>query len=81
VGHDGTLWGGGGDRHLLFDLRRDPAEKSDVAPRAQPTVDALRAHVGELRSSLTRFVRKPPEVPLPLDKETIEQLRNLGYVD
>ena len=69
-----------GDRHLLFDLRRDPAEKSDVAPRAQPTVDALREHVDALRASLARFVRKPPQTQLLLDKETVEQLRNLGYV-
>lgn len=69
-----------GDRHVLFDLRRDPGETRDIAPRAQPTVKALRKQVERLRGSLVPFVLKPSTTEQRLDKETVEQLRSLGYV-
>jgi arylsulfatase A-like enzyme len=60
----------------LFDLAKDPSEKSDIAsasipPQASALYQAL---------DLYRATGRPPEPP-DLDEEAIKKLRSLGYLD
>jgi hypothetical protein len=61
-----------------FDLRADPGEEINLAaPKSDPT-EGLRVWMEFVDAGL----RQSDELPTqPLDEETIEQLRALGYAD
>jgi arylsulfatase A-like enzyme len=61
-----------------FDLVGDPAELANLAePKSDPT-EGLRVWMEFVDSGLRQTDEIPPQ---PLDEETIEQLRALGYAD
>lgn len=62
----------------LYDMRADPEEAKDRLADAGPVADALRERLDELERGLAGF--KPESVSIPLDRETQEKLRALGYV-
>jgi arylsulfatase A-like enzyme len=61
--------------YALYDLRADPLEQVDIAPR-EPE------RVAELRRELDRFAQaeRVPAPLAPLSDEETEELRRLGYV-
>jgi len=66
------------DKRSRFDLTADPEEQTNLAqPKSDPTRD-LRTWLEFVDFGLRQSDESPPE---PLDKETIEQLRALGYAD
>lgn len=61
-----------------FDLVHDPQEQVNLAePKSDPT-EGLRVWMEVVDSGLRQSDELPPQ---PLDEETIEQLRALGYAD
>ena len=70
----------------MFRISRDPNEKNDLLAKADATGEAP-----QTRRRMTELVRggrqaTPPfDTPVhertPLDEETLERLRSLGYVD
>lgn len=65
-------------RHTHFDLLTDPEELSDLsAKRAEPT-EALQDWLSRISNALQSLDQ---EIPEPLDEESIERLRALGYAD
>ncbi len=63
---------------LLYDLRRDPGERHDLAGERPGAVAALAAMLDtELAGGLTT----PSGEPLEYDEETERQLRALGYLE
>lgn len=66
-----------GERRMIFDLREDPLELDEGEVSSSPTLD-LRSWRDVVEASLGRLDDEPPE---PLDAESIERLRALGYAD
>ena len=60
----------------LFDLRKDPRERHNLA-RARP--DLVRAFTAEVQAWKTRYVRKGANEG-SIDPEALEELRALGYL-
>jgi arylsulfatase A-like enzyme len=78
VGAHKLVWASDG-RHELYDVRRDPAERRDLAATHPERVAALERRLAD---TLTRLAAPPPaadEVP-DLDAETRRSLRALGYL-
>jgi len=70
------------DRTLLFDLAADPGETFPLQERDRGIVTDLRARLRERATAnhaLYDLIK--PESTTPLDPETEERLRSLGYVD
>jgi arylsulfatase A-like enzyme len=65
-------------KHTRFDLSEDPGELKDLTKPATETPVGLRAWFELVTNGLGNFDDQPPE---PLDPESIEQLRALGYAD
>jgi len=63
---------------LVFDLTTDPAELESLAGRKEMPTEGLSQWLRVVTDSLAQFDDTPPQ---PLDEESIEQLRSLGYVD
>jgi arylsulfatase A-like enzyme/predicted Zn-dependent protease len=68
-----------GDRHLiagrnteLYDVRRDPAERRELAASDRPTATSMRAALAAMQRDTA-----PPQ---PVDAETARKLAALGYV-
>jgi len=70
----------GKERREVFDLAADPAELEDLSPDTKegPSEVAL-SWLREVQEALARADLAPPTTPL--DDETAEMLRSLGYVD
>ncbi len=67
-----------GDQHWSFDLTEDPGELvTRSADRAQPS-EALQDWMAAISRNLSEL---DEEIPEPLDEESIERLRALGYAD
>jgi arylsulfatase A-like enzyme len=63
----------------LYDMRADPEETNNRLAAARPVADAMRQRLEELERGMAGA---PAEsVSLPLDPETQEKLRALGYVN
>ncbi len=73
-----------GTREWLFDLRTDPAERTNLAAKRRDRLEAMRATVEMLHEAdlvlMSRLDSHQGEVTVP-DAEGIEQLRALGYVE
>ena len=66
-------------RRRLFDLAADPEELINLSPRKDEEVsEGLQAWMRDVYGGLSSFDDSPPD---PLDPESVEQLRSLGYVD
>jgi arylsulfatase A-like enzyme len=64
---------------LLFDLEHDPMEQSSIAEKQPGLSGELEAAAAQLRSeSATQFLARP--IDTEVDKEALETLRGLGYV-
>ena len=62
----------------LYDLRSDPEERTNIIARNSAVAAALRERLSELE---TRFAAQgKPAGAQPLDPETLEKLKSLGYV-
>ncbi len=63
------------EKHQLFDLKEDAAERNDVAANRE-------AQARELLEPLRRFLAIPGETgtPLKLSPEELQRLRSLGYL-
>ena len=60
----------------LFDLRRDPGEREDLAPANPELADAL-----ALQLEAHFAGREAPASPVQPDARNLEQLRALGYLE
>jgi len=67
-----------GPELLLFDLRRDPLERENLAPRLAGAAEALRARIAAIRAGSTDTIEEA--VPEDLDPELRRQLEALGYL-
>ncbi len=65
-------------RHWRFDLRGDPRELTNLALSASDPTASLQTWMEVVGTGLSRT---DAAMPQPLDEETIEQLRALGYAD
>jgi arylsulfatase A-like enzyme len=70
------IWDPVESRPLLFDLRRDPAERSDRADERRDEVERLRR---EVAPALGREALRPAQAASPPSAAELEQLRALGY--
>jgi arylsulfatase A-like enzyme len=68
---------GSGER-LVFDLATDPTELESLTGRKEQPTEGLSEWLRVVTNSLAQF---DDTLPQPLDEESIEQLRSLGYVD
>ena len=66
-----------GKQHLIFDLPDDPGEAKDLAEGNHLPTESLMSWIVEIADGL----RRTGDIPEPLDEESIEKLRALGYVD
>lgn len=64
--------------HLLFDLRADPGETADRTAAEPERAEAMRR---EIEAWIALRAGKGPEVRGALDKETLEELKALGYIE
>ena len=65
---------------LLFDLERDPREQDSIAEKQPSLSHNLEAAAAQLRSeSTTEFLARP--IKTEIDKEALDALRGLGYVE
>ncbi len=62
----------------LYDLEHDANEKHNVATGQSAVAVALREELQALEGRCANT--SPPQKPSPLDSETLEKLRSLGYV-
>jgi len=67
-----------GERYALYDLLRDPGERTDATPDAP---EVARELLEEMRERYRDFTPEPaPENRVELDEEDRERLRALGYL-
>ena len=64
-------------KEMLFDLAKDPAEKIDLSKEYPDTRNRLKT---ALESLLVKRRISVPKDKAKLDKETLDQLRDLGYI-
>ena len=67
----------GTGRRRLYNLEKDPGEQTDLAPTERRAVRFLSQ---ELRNTLTAAREGVQSEDVPIDEETLEELRSLGYV-
>lgn len=67
-----------GPELLLFDLRRDPGEHANLAPRMPEATEALLARIAAIRAGSVDSIEEA--VPADLDPELRRQLQALGYI-
>jgi arylsulfatase A-like enzyme len=67
-----------GGMRWVYDLERDPGELASAVPLRSPVSPELRACLAEVERGLTAADALPPA---PVDQESIETLRALGYID
>jgi arylsulfatase A-like enzyme len=66
-------------RESLYDLKEDPGETKDLAPKGHPLGQKLAERLKEVREAALRGA--PPSEPVTLDPATRERLRALGYLE
>jgi arylsulfatase A-like enzyme len=70
-----------GARPAVYDLDADPAERNDLATAHPILVGYASQRIAELRMRAARYERSDHDSAPPLDAETLERLRALGYAD
>jgi arylsulfatase A-like enzyme len=65
----------------VYDLRTDPGETRDVVAERPVTAGYAEQRVAELRAAASGRGGQRAEDAAPLDAETLERLRALGYLD
>jgi len=68
----------GKNRRQFYDLTGDPLELDDLSDQKEPPTEWLVTWMRSVFDGLIAVEDSPPE---PLDEESIEALRSLGYVD
>ena len=68
----------GSGRRRLFNLERDPQERTDLAPAERRAVSFLSQELSNRLRAAREGVRTED---VPLDEATLEELRSLGYVN
>ena len=68
------IWSAFGRTDELYDLSTDPLERRNVARRQPELVASLKAELDEIPPYWTQLV------PIRLSEETLQQLRQLGYI-
>jgi arylsulfatase A-like enzyme len=66
------------NRTWLFDLSSDPAELASLIPPKQDPTEELLDWMRVVYRGLNSLEHTPPQ---PLDEESVEKLRSLGYID
>ena len=79
-----------GDHHLLlnlktgatelYDVRNDPLEQDDIAASKPPVLEIMAGLLHSWEEEVASSTVDRSGEPAPLDEETLEQLRQLGYV-
>jgi arylsulfatase A-like enzyme len=64
----------------LYDLHSDPLEQVDLAGTSQPAADVMTGFLRAWEERVSRSTFEHSGDPEPLDDETLEQLRQLGYI-
>jgi len=65
----------------LFDRRADPREENDVAAERSDVVETFRAALDLHYGTERRWVDTGESKAVPIDEETAERLRALGYIE
>jgi arylsulfatase A-like enzyme len=68
----------GTNRRQLYDLTSDPREEDDLSEKKAEPTEGLMTWMRTVFDGLSAVEDSPPE---PLDEESVEMLRSLGYVD
>jgi len=68
----------GKNRRQFYDLAEDPLELHDLSDKKEPPTEGLMTWMRSVFDGLIAVEDSPPE---PLDEESVEVLRSLGYVD
>jgi arylsulfatase A-like enzyme len=68
----------GKNRRQFYDIAEDPAELHDLSAKKEPPTEGLMTWMRTVFDGLIAVEDSPPE---PLDEESVEVLRSLGYVD
>lgn len=67
-----------GESYELYDLKRDPGERKNLAPGLSAKVVELRARIGRIMDGADSA--RDEEVPADIDDALREQLKALGYI-
>ena len=68
----------GKNRRQFYDLAADPLELQDLSEKKETPTEGLMTWMRTVFDGLVAVEDSPPE---PLDEESVEVLRSLGYVD
>jgi arylsulfatase A-like enzyme len=64
----------------LYDVRNDPLEQDDIAASKPPVLEIMAGLLHSWQEEVASSTVDRSGEPAPLDEETLEQLRQLGYV-
>ena len=67
------------DQGELYDLSADPGEKTDLAPQRSAEADELKSLLLNTEAAWRRHV--PVQLQVDLNREQIDRLRSLGYIN
>jgi hypothetical protein len=65
-------------RHWMFDLEADPGELASLVEEKGAPTESLLLWMRQIETALADF---DADAPAPLDEESIERMRSLGYLD
>lgn len=73
------IWSSDG-RHQLYDVKSDPDEATNIITRSPQLAAELSASLDQWWDALPSYVPKVTDGGAPIDPETLESLKSLGYV-
>jgi hypothetical protein len=74
------IWNGEIESLELYDLRQDPAEQEDVSAKQADLANSISKQAGAWLNECRANAEKV-EGSVEMDRETIEELRALGYMN